>query len=510
MSLNRQNTSAKHEEGTITCPRGGDLPTSLKVYNTLTQRKEDFVTLQPGLVRMYVCGVTVYASSHIGHAMSALTFDIIRRCLEYRGYQVKHIVNFTDIDDKIIQRSLAEHVDWRALTERYIREYLDWMDALNVKRATHYPRATEEVDGIIDAIQILIAKGYAYELKGDIYYRVSRKPEYGELKHQSLDELRAGARVEKDEEKENVLDFALWKAAKPEEPSWPSPWGPGRPGWHIECSVLSLHHLGAQIDIHGGGTDLIFPHHENEIAQSEALTGTRPFVRYWMHNGMMQARVWNEETGSYQVEKMSKSLGNTLTVDKLLAMGDPDMLRMFVLGSHYRKQLTYTDESFDIALRQLERLKRAFEPEEKWPDPASEAGDPAATATLEEATRTARHTFEDAMDDDFNTSVALASLFELSSEIFKGRSANASGKALEEARETLAELGGVLGLRMKEIPQKRSQDSEPFIALLVDVRRELKAARQFALADRIRSRLKELGVRLEDRKDGTTNWKFER
>jgi len=482
---------------------------SLKVYNTLTLQKEDFVTRQPGLVTMYVCGVTVYASSHIGHAMSAITFDIIHRYLEYRDYQVKHIINFTDIDDKIIQRSITEHVDWRSITERYIREYLDWMDALNVKRASHYPRATEEIDGIVEAVVTLIAKGYAYELKGDVYYRVSRKPEYGELKHQSLDELRAGARVEKDEDKENVLDFALWKAAKPGEPSWPSPWGPGRPGWHIECSVMALHDLGEQIDLHGGGTDLIFPHHENEIAQSEALTGKRPFVRYWMHNGMMQARTWNEEEGVYQVEKMSKSLGNTLTVDKLLAMGDPDMLRMFVLGSHYRKQLTYTDESFEIALRNLARLKRAFEPTETWPDPTSETGDPTATAALEEATRGARSTFEAAMDDDFNTSVAVASLFELSSEIFKGRSSHASGKALEAARETLAELGGVLGLRMKEIPQQQSQDSEPFIALLVEIRRELKAARQFALADRIRSDLKELGVKLEDRPDGTV-WKFER
>ena len=250
----------------------------LKIYNTLSRQKEVFVPQQPAQVTMYVCGVTVYASSHIGHAMSALTFDMIRRYLEYRNYQVNHVLNFTDIDDKIIQRAQAEQIDWRSLTERYMHQYLEWMDALNVKRATVSPRATEEMSAIIEAIADLIAKGYAYELKGDVYYRIMRKPEYGELKHQSIDELRAGARVERDEDKENVLDFALWKAAKPGEPRWPSPWGEGRPGWHIECSVMVLRHLGAQIDLHGGGSDLIFPHHENEIAQSEALTGRRPLA----------------------------------------------------------------------------------------------------------------------------------------------------------------------------------------------------------------------------------------
>jgi cysteinyl-tRNA synthetase len=459
---------------------------------------------------MYVCGVTVYASSHIGHAMSALTFDMIRRYLEYRNYQVRHVMNFTDIDDKIIQRAQAEQIDWRSLTERYIHQYLKWMDALNVERATAYPRATEEMSAIIEAIADLITKGYAYELNGDVYYRVTRKPEYGELKHQRIDELRAGARVERDEEKENVLDFALWKAAKPGEPQWPSPWGAGRPGWHIECSVMALRHLGAQIDLHGGGSDLIFPHHENEIAQSEALTGRRPFVKYWVHNGMLQAKTRSAEDGTYRMEKMSKSLGNTLSVDKLLAMGDPDLLRMFVLGSHYRKPLSYSDERLEVALRNLERLKKAFAREEVWPDPTSVAGNTTATTALEQATRKTRFGFETAMDDDFNAPVALACLFELSTEIFKGRSATASGRALDLARQTLAELGGVLGLRMKALsPQNRSQDSEPFIALLVDIRRELKAAHQFALADRIREQLKELGVKLEDRADGTS-WKFER
>ena len=482
----------------------------LKIYNTLSRQKEAFAPWQPGQVSMYVCGVTVYESSHIGHAMSALTFDMIRRYLEYRNYQVRYFMNFTDIDDKIIQRAQAEQIDWRSLTEHYLLQYLEWMDALNVKRATAYLRATEEMGAIIEAITELMTKGYAYELDGDVYYRITRKPKYGELKHQSIDELRAGARVERDEAKENVLDFALWKAAKPGEPQWPSPWGAGRPGWHIECSVMVLNHLGAQIDLHGGGSDLIFPHHENEIAQSEALTGRRPFAKYWVHNGLLQAKTRSEKDGTYRLEKMSKSLGNMLSVDKLLAMGDPDMLRMFVLGSHYRRPLSYTGESFELALRNLERLKKAVALEEVWPDPTSVEGNATATTALEQATRTARMSFETAMDDDFNAPVGLACLFELSTEIFKGRSAHASGRTLDLARETLAELGEVLGLRMNALsPQRSSPDSEPFIALLIEICRELKAARQFALADQIRERLRELGVKLEDRADGTS-WKFDK
>lgn len=482
---------------------------ALRIYNTLSQKKEDFVTREPGVVTMYVCGVTVYDNSHIGHAMSALTFDFIRRYLEYRGYAVRHVVNFTDIDDKIIRRAQQEGVDWHVITNRYANQYLEWMDALNVRRATVYPRATEEIDGIVAAVGELVDKGFAYESRGDVYFRVLSKPGYGDLKHQNLDQLQSGARVETGEIKENDLDFALWKAAKPGEPSWPSPWGPGRPGWHIECSVMALHHLGPQLDLHGGGTDLIFPHHENEIAQSESLTGQTPFVRYWAHNGMLQAKVLDEASGKLVVEKMSKSLGNSLTVDKILAKGDPDMLRLFVLGSHYRNQLTYTDESFEVALKSLANLKSVFGPDETWGDPASTEGQPEATAALQKATETARAGFEAAMDDDFNTPQALAHLFDLKREIFKGRDSGASPANLHLARETLAELGGILGLRMKELPQGGGeQAAEPFIALLVEVRRDLKAAKQFALADSIRDRLKTLGVRLEDRPDGTI-WKVE-
>jgi cysteinyl-tRNA synthetase len=483
---------------------------ALRIYNTLTRKEEDFVPLTPGEATMYVCGVTVYDSSHIGHAMSAVTFDIIRRYLEYKGYNVRHVINFTDIDDKIINRALKEGVEWQSITQRYIDEYLNWMDALNVKRATSYPKATETVQQIIEGIAALIEKGYAYEANGDVYYRVLKKPEYGELKHQGIDELRAGARIEIGEQKESNLDFALWKAAKPGEPSWSSPWGEGRPGWHIECSIMALHHLGEQLDLHGGGNDLIFPHHENEIAQSEALTGKRPFVRYWMHNGMMQAKVYNEETGRWAAEKMSKSLGNTLSVGKILERGDPDMLRMYVMESHYRSPITYTDESFEVAFKGLERLKGVFAPEEKWGDPSSTTGNANADAALREAVKTAREGFEAAMDADFNTPQARARLFDLRREIFKARDEGASGATLHEAREALAELGGVLGLRMKEVHRAEGgQDIAPFVDLLIETRRDLKAAKQFVLADNIREKLKELGVRLEDRPDGTT-WKIER
>lgn len=483
---------------------------AIRIYNTLSSQKEDFVPREANLVTMYVCGVTVYDSSHIGHAMSALSFDVIRRYLEYRGYEVRHIINFTDIDDKIIRRAQTEGIDWQVITERYIAEYLEAMDALNVKQATFYPRATLEIDNIKKAVEELIGKGFAYEVNGDVYYRVLKKPEYGELKHQNVDELRAGARVETGIVKENDLDFALWKAAKPGEPSWSSPWGEGRPGWHIECSAMALQHLGAQIDIHGGGTDLIFPHHENEIAQSEALTGKRPFVKYWAHNGMLQAKVWDEAESKFVVEKMSKSLGNTLTITNLLTRGDSDMLRIFVLGSHYRNPVTYTDESFEVALRSLDRLKGVFAHDEKWPDALDNEGDSLATTALQKAIETAKIGFETAMDDDFNTPQALARLFDLVRETFKGRDMKASGRVLNAARETLAELGGILGIRMKDVSQATSlKGAEPFIDLLVETRRELKGVKQFGLADRIREQLKELGVKLEDRAEGTS-WRFEK
>jgi cysteinyl-tRNA synthetase len=474
---------------------------ALRVYNTLSAQKEDFKPFSEDSVSMYVCGPTVYDSSHIGHAMSAVVFDVIRRYLEFKGYKVKYAMNFTDVDDKIINRANAENIEWQGLTEKYIKEYLDGIQALNIKLATLYPRATQEIGHIISAIQDLIEKGAAYPTEGgDVNFRVMKAEDYGALKHQSLDELRAGERIEIDLRKENPLDFALWKAAKPGEPSWDSPWGPGRPGWHIECSAMVLEHLGEQIDIHGGGTDLIFPHHSNEIAQSESLTGKRPFVKYWMHNGLLQ----------FGGDKMSKSLKNFVTMQEILQKGDPDTLRMLVLNGVYRNPLTYTEESFEAAARGLQRLKSVFDPSQQWGDPSVKGGNAEADSALQKEVESARPAFSEAMDDDFNTAQALAVLFGLVTAINKGRDAGASPAALHIARETLAELGDVLGLRLKAVLKSGGPtDADPFIGMLVNIRRELRAIKQFALADKIRNELKELGVTLEDRPDSTI-WKFEK
>ena len=324
----------------------------IRVYNTLTRRKEPLRTIEPGKVRMYVCGVTPYDSAHVGHGMSLMSFDVIRRYLEHRGYEVRHIQNFTDIDDKIINRANAEGIDPDALTERFIAEWHAQMRALNVLPASHYPRATEEVGPIIAMVQGLIDRGHAYAVDGDVYFRVRSFAGYGKLSHRDLDDLLAGARIEVDERKEDPLDFALWKAAKPGEPSWESPWGPGRPGWHIECSAMSSTYLGGQVDIHGGGADLIFPHHENEIAQSEAFLGVEPFARYWVHNGLVRAGT----------EKMSKSLGNFVRLKEIVDRGLGPAFRLMVLQSHYRAPLTYTDEGLLAAERGLSRLRAAADP----------------------------------------------------------------------------------------------------------------------------------------------------
>ncbi|MCL5256539.1 MAG: cysteine--tRNA ligase, partial [Chloroflexi bacterium] len=319
----------------------------MRVYNTLSREKEDFVPLEDKRVRMYVCGPTVYSSAHIGHAMSYILFDAIRRYLEYRGYDVRHVQNFTDVDDKIINRANKEGIPPTELAERYIREFLAESQELNLLPAHVYPRASQEIGPIIGIIKTLIEQGHAYVVDGDVYFRVTSKEDYGKLSHRTLEEMQAGERVEIDVRKEHPMDFALWKSAKPGEPAWDSPWGPGRPGWHIECSAMSHRYLGPQIDIHGGGQDLIFPHHENEIAQSECCTGKKPFVRYWMHNGLLQV-------GG---EKMAKSVGNLITIRQLLDEYDSDALRLFVLSSYYRRPLTYTADSLPAASKAIERLR---------------------------------------------------------------------------------------------------------------------------------------------------------
>ena len=462
----------------------------MRVYNTLTGQKEEFKP-RGDVVKMYVCGVTPYSDTHIGHAMAYLTFDMIRRYLEYRGYRVKHVQNFTDIDDKIIDRAIKLGVSPRELAERYIADYFEDMDALNVKRADVYPRATEEIGPIIDMVKGLIASGHAYAADGDVYFKVKSWPTYGALSGRSLDSMVAGSRVEVDPRKDNPLDFALWKAAKPGEPSWDSPWGPGRPGWHIECSAMSLKYLGEQIDIHGGGQDLVFPHHENELAQSEAYTGKVPFVKYWMHNGLLQL-------GG---EKMSKSFGNLVTVKEALSEHSADALRLFVLSSYYRSPITYSEEVVEAAERGVERIRAALAPAQ---GPGDGRPEPRPAEALKTAAERARNGFIQAMDDDFGTPAAIAALFDLVKEVNRYREQGVGQETLAEAQATLRELAGVLGFTLAEPVASEEMAAKPFIDLLVSVRQELRKAKQWALADKIRSELAEMGVVLEDRPEGTT------
>ena len=461
----------------------------LRVYNTLTHKEEEFQTLEPNVVKMYVCGPTVYSDAHIGHAMSAIVFDVIRRYLEYRGYQVRYVMNFTDVDDKIINRANQQGVDPQVLAETYIQAYRKHLADLNVLAATSNPRATQTMDRIQAMIQGLIDKGFAYPAKnGDVYFRITRDPEYGKLSGRRLDDMQAGARIEVEELKEHPMDFALWKGAKPGEPAWDSPWGKGRPGWHIECSAMNLAELGEQIDIHGGGNDLVFPHHENEIAQTESFTG-KQFARYWMHNGMLQL----------QGEKMSKSLGNLVTIDDFLARHEADALRMMVLNGSYRAPLSYSDAIMDGAERGLDRLRSALKPA-----PAGAQGAAIeALAALDKQTETTQQTFVEQMDDDFNSCGGLAALFELVRTVNTARDAGATDKQLKSAQVTLKTLTGVLGLRLEE-KKASGGDADKFISLLVDVRTEARQQKNWAMSDLIRDKLKELGVAIEDGKAGTS------
>jgi cysteinyl-tRNA synthetase len=465
---------------------------SIQIYNTLTRKKEEFQTLEPGKVRMYVCGPTVYNKSHVGHAMSALVFDVIRRYLEYRNYEVKHVMNFTDVDDKIIIRANQLEVDPFQLAEGYIREFEQNLDDLYILPATVKPRATHEISNIVGMIEGLIEKGYAYPAGGDVYFRVQKDDDYGKLSGRQLDDMQAGARIGVDERKEHPMDFALWKASKEGEPSWPSPWGPGRPGWHIECSAMSLNHLGAEIDIHGGGNDLIFPHHENEIAQSESLTD-KTFVRYWVHNGMLQL-------GG---EKMSKSLGNLVTIEDFLAEHSADVLRFMVLNSAYRSPLTFNDEVIEQSKRALDRLRSGLRPAL----PGAKGSGSEALQTLQKQAQETRDAFMATMDDDFNTAGALGNLFDLVRVINQTRDSGASDEQLLPAQETLRELTGVLGLQLKE-EGRGDQAAEPFIDLLVELRSEIRKQKMWALSDLIRDRLASQGVILEDSREGTT-WRWE-
>jgi cysteinyl-tRNA synthetase len=461
----------------------------LRVFNTLTHKKEEFQTLEPNVVKMYVCGPTVYSDAHIGHAMSAIVFDVARRYLEYRGYQVRFVMNFTDVDDKIINRANKLGVDPHTLAESYIVAFRKHLEDLNILPATVNPRATQTMDKILSMIQGLVDKGFAYPAKnGDVYFRVTKDPGYGKLSGRKIEDMQAGARIEVGEDKEHPMDFAIWKAAKPGEPAWDSPWGKGRPGWHIECSAMNLDILGEQIDIHGGGNDLVFPHHENEIAQTECFTG-KPFASYWMHNGMLQL----------QGEKMSKSIGNLVTINEFLARHEADALRMMVLNGSYRAPLSYSDGIMDAAERGIDRLRSALKPA-----PAGTLGASADMLTsLDKQTETTQQTFIEAMDDDFNSSGGLAALFELVRTVNTARDAGASDAELKPAQDTLSTLTGVLGLRLSG-KKATGGDTDKFISLLVDIRSEMRKQKNWTMSDLIRDRLKELGVAIEDSKDGTT------
>jgi cysteinyl-tRNA synthetase len=422
--------------------------------------------------------------------MSSVVFDVIRRYLEYSGYEVTHVMNYTDVDDKVIARANEMGVDSLELAEQYIDEYESHLRDLNILAPTVRPRASQEIDEIVDMVQALEKKGHAYEVDGDVYFRVASDEEYGKLSGRRLDEMRAGFRIEIDERKEDPADFALWKAAKPGEPAWDSPWGKGRPGWHIECSAMSRHYFGEQIDIHGGGNDLIFPHHENEIAQSESLTG-KDFSRYWVHNGMMQL-------GG---EAMSKSTGNVFNIEDFLNQHEPDVFRMIVINSHYRGPLTFNDDVIQQAKRALERLRGALKPAVD-----TGVGDKAVEKELTAQVESTRSDFKAAMDDDFNTAGALGSLFELVRSINQARDAGVSQSTLGEAQEALLELAKVLGLMLEE-KRDRVGDAAPFIELLIELRRQLRQHENWDLADRIRKELESLGVSLEDGKAGTT-WRM--
>ncbi len=470
---------------------------SIRIYNLLTRATEPLETLEPHVVKMYVCGVTVYDKAHIGHAMSAMVFDVIRRYLEFRGYRVIHVVNFTDVDDKIINRANSLGIDPRVLAADLAQEFLDDLERLNVQPASVYPRATETMPEILGFIGELIAKGHAYLADQNVYFRVPSDPDYGRLSRRSQDDMIVGNRITLDERKEHPADFALWKTAKPGEPFWESPWGAGRPGWHIECSAMNLKHLGEQIDIHGGGSDLVFPHHENEIAQTESLTG-KPFARYWMHNGMLQIQTKLVD-GSTKMEKMSKSLGNVVTIDSFLAEHEADVLRLIVLSSYYRSPLAYGNEILADQERKLARLRSALEPAIG----SLEAG--GAVEQLAATTTAAREHFIEAMDSDFNTSGAMAALFEIVRAVNSARDAGVGQQAIVQAQAQLCKLAAVLGLTLSR-PQQAAQAAAPFIDLLVALRTELRQAKQYTLADSLRNRLADLDIVIEDTPQGT-KWK---
>ena len=466
----------------------------MKVFNTLTKKKEEFVPLEEGKVRMYVCGPTVYNYIHIGNARPMIVFDTVRRYFEYKGYDVNYVSNFTDVDDKIIKKAIEEQVSAQEISQRYIAECKKDMAGMNVKPATKHPLATEEICGMVEMISELIDKGYAYEKNGTVYFSTRKFKDYGKLSHKNLDDLRSGGRsllVSGEDEKEDPLDFVLWKPKKEGEPFWKSPWSDGRPGWHIECSVMSRKYLGEQIDIHAGGEDLIFPHHENEIAQSEAANG-KEFARYWMHNAFL----------NIDNRKMSKSLGNFRTVREISEQYDLQVLRFFMLNAHYRSPLNFSADLMESSKNALERITEA----------AARLRDRKAAAAVQEATEDEKKLmqeeaafvtkFEEAMDDDFNTADALAAIFELvkfaNTNVQEGSSAEFAAHTLE----VMTKLCDVLGL----ILDKKEEILDEEIENLIAERQAARKAKDFARADEIRGLLLEKGIELKDTREGV-KWK---
>ena len=477
----------------------------LKVYNTRTRSKEEFVPLEGNTVRMYVCGPTVYDYPHIGNARSFAVFDTIRRYLEYRGYRVTYITNFTDIDDKMINRANHEGIEVSELAAKFISEYRKIEKQLNLKPATVNPRATEHMDDIVEMVELIIKNGYGYDVNGDVYFSVPAFDAYGSLSRIPMDELTSGARVEVDGNKKDPRDFALWKAEKPGEPSWDSPWGKGRPGWHAECSVMGRHYLGLPFDIHGGGQDLIFPHHENEIAQSAAAYGIEVPVKYWFHNGFL----------TMDSEKMSKSEGNFSTAREVLDNYDHQAVRLYLVTGQYRQPLDYNAKAVTQAIQSLERIKNAADSIRGRISILERIGSRESEddKKLAEAVKKVREGFEREMDDDFNTPGALAEIFAFVREINTLVSDVGGAAVLREALAVLTELAGILGINLTDAGAAgegaglTSETLKGVIEFLLELREEARKSKDFAKADQIRDRLKQIGVEVNDTKDGPS-WKL--
>ncbi|MGI6129470.1 MAG: cysteine--tRNA ligase [bacterium] len=476
---------------------------ALMVYDTLARRETEFVPRDPGKVSIYTCGVTPYNYCHVGNARPYIVWDVIRRYLLYKGYSVRYVQNFTDVDDKIIRRAKEEGVTPLTIADRYINEYFRDMDALGIIRADVYPRVTDHITDIIDMVKQLIAKGYAYVVDGDVYYSVTSFPEYGKLSGRSLEDLKVGARIDVDERKRDPMDFALWKASKEDEPAWDSPWGPGRPGWHIECSVMALKYLGPGFDFHGGGSDLVFPHHENEIAQSEGALG-ETFSRYWVHNGFV----------NMAGEKMAKSVGNVVRVRDVLEKYPGSVLRYYMLSTHYRSPIDFNMDDMPGAQKGWERLRNLEDNLERAVR-GQEVTMPAEPSTfIQEFIATLdkhRAVFEAAMDDDFNTAKALGALFELArylnSYLAKGDVNGERAAALAKGRDLFLSLGNVLGLTGVDSDHKDKALVDDLVQLVAELRQEARARRDFAVADKVRDRLAKLGIILKDTPSGPS-WQY--